>query len=234
MNISARSQTIILWWSLISLIIFAAAFWGLLGMVPPPAPSLTPAEVASFYSDNALQIKLGSVVSSVTSAFLIPFSVVVGFQLARIEEGSPVWSVLAIAGGSLTCIFLVIPPVLWGVAAFTPTRAPELTAMLNEVANISLITTGQFYIFNVVPIVYLGLKAKPDPLNAFPRWLCWLTAFLTVVGEMGILAYLFKTGPLAWDGLLAFWIPFGLYFGWIGFVYHSMFAALKKQGAAAH
>lgn len=232
MKLSAKSQTIILWWSLISLIIYGAAFWGLLGMVPPPAPSLTPAEVGAFYAAHAFQIKLGAVVSSVTSAFLIPFSVVVGFQLSRIEEGPPVWSVLAVAGGSLTCIFLVIPPILWGAAAFTPDRAPELTAIINEIANLSLITTGQFYILNTVPIFYLGLKAKPDPYSAFPRWLCWLTAFLTIIGETGILSFMFRIGPFAWNGLLAFWIPFGVYFTWIGCVYYCLFSALKRQSRA--
>lgn len=198
-------------------------------MVPPPAPSLLPVEVAKFYSDNAWQIKFGSIICSVTSAFLIPFSIVVGFQLARIEKGLPVWSALSAIGGSFTCIFLVIPPVLWGVAAFTPDRAPELTALVNEIANLSLITTGQFYIFNTIPIFYLGLKASPDSGSAFPRWLCWFTIFMTCIGEVGIVSYLFKTGPFAWNGLLSFWIPFAAYFLWIFFVYFSLFKALKKQ-----
>lgn len=232
MKPGAQSQTIILWWSFISLLIFGFAFCKLLGMVPPPPPSLTPAEVASFYTSNAFDIKLGAVIASVTSAFLIPFSVVVGLQLARIENGTPAWSVLAIAGGSLTCIFLVIPPILWGVAAFSSSRSPELTALVNEIANISLVTTGQFYIFNTVPIIYVGLTAKPDPYNPFPRWLCWFTAFMTVIGETGILSYLFKTGPFAWNGLFAFAIPFAAYFLWISIVYYCLFSALRRQAKA--
>lgn len=232
MKHSAQSQTIILWWSFISLLIFIYVFCALFRMVPPLAPSLTPVEVAAFYSTHAFDIKLGAVIASVTSAFLIPFSVVVGFQLARIEEGPPVWSVLAVAGGSLTCIFLVLPPILWGVAAFTPDRAPELTTLINQIANISLVTTGQFFIFNTVPILYVGLKAKADSYNPFPRWLCWLTAFLTIIGEAGVVAYMFKTGPFAWDGLLAFFIPFAVYFIWIGIVYFSMFSALRRQAKA--
>lgn len=232
MKHSAQSQTIILWWSFISLLIFGFVFYALFRMVPPPSPSLTPVEVVAFYSAHAFDIKLGAVIASVTSAFLIPFSVVLGFQLARIEEGSPVWSVLAVIGGSLTCIFLVLPPILWGVAAFTTSRPPELTALVNEIANLSLITTGQFYIFSTVPIIYVGLKAKPDPYNPFPRWVCWLTAFLTIIGETGIVAFMFKTGPFAWDGLLAFFIPFGVYFFWIFALYYLMFSALKRQAKA--
>lgn len=232
MKASIRSQTIILWWSLILLLIFGSAFCGLFGMVPPPPPSWSPAEVASHYAAHAFDFKLGAAISSVSSAFLIPYSVVLGCQLSRIEEGTPVWSILSVVSGSITSIFLVIPPILWGVGAFTSTRSPELTALVNEIANISLITTGQFFFFNTLPITYLGLVAKPDPLSAFPRWLCWYTAFMTVIGETGVLSYLFKTGPFAWDGLFAFYIPFALYFVWVSMVYFHIFSALKRQAKA--
>ena len=53
MKPSAQSQTIILWWSFISLLIFAFVFCGLFRMVPPPSPSLTPVEVASFHLPGA-------------------------------------------------------------------------------------------------------------------------------------------------------------------------------------
>ncbi len=42
---------------------------------------------------------------------------------------------------------LVLPPIYWGVAAFTPTRAPEITAIMHELAMLTFVTTDQYYIF---------------------------------------------------------------------------------------
>ena len=229
MKMSIQSQTILLRWSLVFMIIYGLAFWGLLGMVPPPAPSLTPDQVASFYSEHAFKIKLGAVVTSITSGFMVPWAVVVGFQLARNEDGPPVMSVLSVFGGCLQCLFLVLPCIFWGVAAYTTSRPPEVTALANEIANILLITTGQFYIFSLVPIIYVGLKAKPDPNTAFPRWLCWLAIWVLIIGDTGTVAFMFRTGPFAWNGLFPFWIPFGLYFSWFSILYYCLFSALKKQ-----
>jgi hypothetical protein len=231
-KVSERSQNIILWWSLVFAIIFGYAFYSLLGMVPPPSATLSPADVAAFYAGNASRIKLGAVVASWTSGFMVPFTVVIALQLARLEEGKPVWSVLAFAGGILSSMFLVFPPILWGVAAYTPNRLPEVTAAIHEVAMLTLVTTEQFYIFLFITISVVGLRARPDPNTAFPRWLCWATLFITVFIEVGALAFLFKSGPFSWNGLFIFWLPFGLFFVWLFPTYYHLFGAIKRQAAA--
>src|SRR5262249_9513362 len=86
-RMSARSQTILVWWALIFMAIYAAAFIGLLKMVPPPPATLPPEAVASFYARNALSIRLGAVIASWTSAFAVPLAVVISVQLARLEKG---------------------------------------------------------------------------------------------------------------------------------------------------
>lgn len=226
---SERSQALILWWSLIFTVIYILAFVGLQRMVPLLPPSLPPAEVAAFYSEHAFSMKLGAMITSWTSGFFIPFSLVVGLQLARMEEGKPVWSILAIAAGSLTSLFIVLPSIMWGIAAFTTSRSPEMTATLNEIACLLFTTTCQFYVFLLIPIVYVGLKAKPNPNAAFPRWLSWATMWVVVIAEAGAIGFLFKTGPFAWNGLFVFWLPFGAYFLWLFPMYYCMFRALRRQ-----
>lgn len=233
MSISERSQTIILWWAFIFMVIFGLAWWFLLGMVPPPPVTLTPTEVAAYYTEHAFQIKLGAVIASWTSACMVPFSVVIAFQLARMEEGKPVWAVMSLVSGCLMSMFLVFPPILWGVIAFEPGRMPEITSALNQLANLTLVTTDQFYIFQMVAIWYVGLKAKPDALAAFPRWLCWMNLWIAIIFEVGAPSFMFRTGPFAWNGLFVFWFPFVCFFGWQLVMYYQMFGALKRQAAAA-
>jgi hypothetical protein len=231
--VSEQSQKVILSWGLAFTLIFALIWWFLLRMVPPPAPTLSAADVAAFYTANAYPIKIGAMIASWTSAFMVPFSLVVAFQLARLEEGKPVWSVLCFGGGCLMSMFLVFPPLLWGITAFDPARPVEITSALNQMANLTLVTTDQFYIFQMIPIVVVGLKAKPDANSAFPRWLCWLNLWIALIFEVGAPSFLFKTGPFAWNGLFVFWMPFVCYFGWLGIMFYSMFRALNRQIEAA-
>jgi hypothetical protein len=233
MSISERSQTVILWWALALMVIFGLTWVFLLEMVPTPRPTLTPLEVAAYYTDHAFKIKIGAVIASWTAAFMVPFSLVIAFQLARIEQGKPVWSTLSFGSGCLMSMFLVFPPIIWGVIAFEPSRPPEISSALNQLANLILATTDQYYIFQMIAVWVVSLKAKPDPLSAFPRWLGWANLWFAIIFELGAPAFLFKTGPFAWQGLLVYWIPFASFFTWQLTMYYMMFRALKRQAAAA-
>ena len=228
---SERGQALIIWWALIFMAIFGLAWVFLLQMVPPPSPALPAADIAAFYAENSLKIRLGAMIASWVSAFMVPFSVVVAIQLARLETGLPVWSVLALAGGILMSMFLVFPPVIWGVAAFNPERAPEATVLLNELANLTLVTTDQFYIFQMIAITYVSLNYPADDTSPFPRWLGWFILWVAIAFEVGAFAFLTKTGPFAWDGWIVFWMPFTLFFAWVPLTSFMMLRALKRQRA---
>ena len=209
----------------------------LLYMLPPPDASLSAAEVAAFYRDNAFEIRLGATLASWISAFGVPFAVVVAVQLGRLEgqnnpDGVPVWSILAFAGGILMTMFLVFPPIIWGSAAFTAERAPELTMLLHELGCLTFVTTDQFFIFQMIPMGIVSLRMQHDEHSAFPRWLGYLTLWTALSFEAGALAFMFKSGPFSWDGLLAFWVPLALYGVWITIICGMILRALKRQSAA--
>ena len=226
---SERSQRILVWWAATFMVIFVAAWCLLLHMVPTPPATLTPAEVADFYTRNALSIKLGAMIASWTSAFVVPLVVVVSVQMARLEQGTPVWSITQFAGGILMSIFLVLPPVFWGVAAFNPTRPPEVTAVIHELSLLTLVTTDQFYIFQMVAIAYVSLTQKVDPDSPFPRWFGFFTIWAALMLEAGAFAFLPKTGPFAWNGLFVFWCPFIIFFAWFVMLMALLLRALRLQ-----
>lgn len=231
--LSERSQTIIVWWALSFLTIFGVVWVTLLKMAPPPAPSLPMAEVVAFYTENAFQIKLGAAIAAWTSAFWVPLSVVMSIQMARLEKGVPVWSILAFAGGILSSMFLVFPPIIWGVIAFDPGRAPESTLLLNQLANLTLVTTDQFYIFQMIALTVVSFNQAPDPNSAFPRWYGWANLWIAIIFEVGALGFMFKTGPFAWNGLFVFWFPFVFFFAWLILTAYCMLTAIKRQEKAA-
>src|SRR6266516_5172017 len=212
---SAGAQRVLIWWSIAFMVIYGAVLWGLLRMVPPPRATLSAQQLADFYSRHHASIRVGAVIASFTSAFMLPISVVIGMQMARLERGRPIWSVLSICSGVLMSIFLVLPPLFWGVAAYTQHRAVQSTALMHELAMLTLVTTDPYYVFMWVAIAVFCFRRTSVPYSPFPRWFGYVTAWIALMFEAGAVAFLPRTGPFAWNGLLVFWSPLTLFGIWL-------------------
>jgi hypothetical protein len=225
---SERSQQVLVWWTLVFMTIYGLALLFLLDMVPPPSPKLSAAEIAQWYAERHDQIRIGAVICSYTGAFMVPLVVVLAVQMAR-QEASRVWTLLMISGGVMMTIFLVLPPLFWGVAAFTPSRSPEVTAIMHELGVLTLTTTDQYFIFMWVAIVVICLLPTSVKHSPFPRWFGYFTAWIAMMFEAGALAFLPRTGPFAWNGVLVFWFPLALYGLWLTVTSVMVLRALRRQ-----
>jgi hypothetical protein len=226
---SERSQTILIWWALIFAGIYGAALVFLLDMVPPPSPTLSANAIAHWYAARHTQIRIGAVIAGWTSAFMVPISIVVGVQMARQEGRGKVWSITTIVSGTLMSIFLVLPPLFWGVAAFTPHRDPQVTSIMHELGMLTLTTTDQYYVFMWVAVVVICFIPTAVKHSPFPRWFGYLSAWIAVMFEAGAFAFLPRTGPFAWNGLLVFWFPLVLFGVWIGVMSYLLLTNIKRQ-----
>ncbi len=226
---SERSQSVVVWWALAFTVIYGVALRFLLHMMPPPSAKLSSDQVASFYAEHHDSIRVGAVICGWTSAFMLPLSAVVALQIARQERGRPIWALLTAAGGALMSIFLVLPPLFWGVAAFTPTRDHDVTTALHELGMLTLTTTDQYYVFMWVAVVVTCLVPTNVKHSPFPRWFGFLTAWIATMFEAGALAFIPRTGPFAWNGLLVFWSPLTLFGLWLVVMATLLLKALKAQ-----
>lgn len=231
--LNERVQVVLVWWALISMTIFGASLWVLMQMVTPPSPRLPVAEIAAFYRDNASSIRWGAMITSWTSAFMVPLAIVLAAQMWRFGKGSPVLPFAQLIGGATMSMFLVFPPIIWGIAAFTVDRMPEITATLHEAGALVLVTTDQYYMFQLFAIIVFCFTQPHDPLSPFPRWMGWLSLWAFLIFEVGPLGFMFKSGPFAWDGLIVFWLPFVTFGLWISVMSFLLLGKLKLQKAAA-
>lgn len=226
---SKRAQRILIWWALIFLVIYALVLGLLFDMIPPPRATLSIQQISDWYAQRHTRIRAGAVIASWTSAFMLPLSVVIAVQIGRLERGRRVWSIAAGASGVMSSIFLVLPPLFWGVAAFTPSRDPQATALMHELGMLTLVTTVQYFIFMFVAIIVFCFRTPTIPHSPFPRWFGYFTAWVAVMFEAGPIAFLTRTGPFAWDGLLVFWVPLALIVMWISVVVFLLFTAINQQ-----
>lgn len=231
-TISANAQRFMLWWGFVMMIIFGFSYWLLIDLIPLNPATDTAADVAAFYQENSLSIRIGAVICSWCAAFAIPIYVVLVAHSIRLEKGIPIWSMLQFGGGMMMTIFLVLPPLMWGVAAFSPNRPPEITLAIHELANLTLVTTDQFFIFNMVPLAYLALSRIGHPLNPFPRWYGYYVIWTALMFEAGALGFLPRTGPFAWNGIFVFWIPFSIFGIWMALTLWVLLRAIRREEAA--
>ena len=233
MTFSIRSQIALVWWSLILAIVFGVAFGVFLHMIPPPHASLTADQVQSWYQARDGEIKVGAMIASWTSAFMVPLFLVIGAQMRRGEDGSPVWSLLTMIGGGLTSVLLVIPPIIFGAAAYHADRSADATASLHDLGVLMLVTTDQYFIFPWIAIIVMSLRSEVPTRWPFPRWYGYLNIWLVTLFELGGPAFNFRSGPFSWRGLFAYWSPFGLFGVWILLTTWLLLRALKAQLADA-
>lgn len=113
------------WWSLAFATIYGMAMEFLVHMPPPPPATQTAEQIKQWYLDRAGDIRIGATIASWTSGFLVPFFIVVGAQIARLEGRHRVWSQMANIGGALSSLFLVLPPLSFGVAASPRVGTPK-------------------------------------------------------------------------------------------------------------
>jgi hypothetical protein len=154
--------------------------------------------------------------------------------MQRIDKGVPLLATAQVIGGAMMSMFLVFPPIIYGVAAFTADRAPEITSTLHEIGSLVLVTTDQYYMFQLFAIIYFCLTRPQDDLSPFPRWLGWLTLWAGIIYEVGPIGFMFKRGPFAWDGIIVFWMPLVTFCIWVTVMSVLLLQKIKLQRAASN
>ena len=157
---SQHAQRILIWWSVAFLAIYVLALAFLFDMVPPPRATMSAQQIADWYAHRHTRI-VSVRRDLMDERVRASASVVVAVQLARVEGGRRVWSILTGASGVMTSIFLVLPPLFWGVAAYTPSRDPQVTAVMHELGMLTFVAVVPYFIFMWVAIaVFCFRKSK--------------------------------------------------------------------------
>lgn len=198
--------------------VFCAAAFGagllLAGFVPPPSPSLTTAEIAVYYRENANAIRGGMVLGLFGMAGWTAFVGVISAQMQRMRTGSDLPALLQLGAGSIGILTVMLPIMIFAAAAFRPERDPALTELLNDLGWLIIIPAFPTFIAQFGAIAMGALLDRSDT-PVFPRWAAYFNIWASLLFIPGALAYFFRSGPFAWDGLFDFWLAAGAFFAWL-------------------
>ena len=198
--------------------VFSAVFIGtgllLAGFVPPPAPSLSAEEIAALYRMNAGAIRAGMILALTGIAGYAALVGVISAQMRRMQCASRLPSYLQLAAGSIGILTVMFPLMIFGVTAFRPEREAAMTQLLNDLGWLIIIPAFPTFIAQFGGIA-CGILQDRSASAVYPRWAAYLNVWVAILFIPGAFSYMFRTGPFAWNGLLAFWLAASAFFAWL-------------------
>jgi hypothetical protein len=198
-------ELILLWTLPVVALIWVSAFFLFPGFLHPMSPNLSAEEVASFYRDETARIRYSMILFNWFGVGLIPIVIMLAMQIRRMAFRTPIltYCLISCAAGP-PCLFL-IADMFWLLGAFRPDRAPELTQLFNDLAWITFTVLSPWLIAQCL-LVALAIFWDRQERTVFRPWVAYFNLLIAAALAPAAFTALASDGPLAWDGLLSFWV----------------------------
>ena len=200
-------EVILLWTLPVVVLIWASVFFLFPGFLPPMSPTMSADQVAAFYRDpeNLPRIRYSMIVFNWFCVGLIPILALIALQIRRMAHRTPIFSYSIIACAACVPTTFLMASLFWLLAAFRPERDPQLILLFNDMAWVTSSSQVGFLIAQSVLLalaIFLDRQARP----VFKPWVAHFNLLVAVVMVPACFVGLAMEGPIAWDGILTFWV----------------------------
>jgi hypothetical protein len=187
-------------------------FGWLMGYVPPPRAATPPERILVFVQEHQTSILIGSVVCTFFWSFWVTWAAPLIIYIQRMERAPLLtYASLANVGGGAAVITTIA--VSWTVMAYRAENALIVQAFNDLGFFLFLYTWPPFAIWMFIIAIAILRDINPEP--TFPRWVAFYNVWAGILMAPASLMGLFKNGPFAYDGLLAFWLVAIDFFLWM-------------------
>ncbi len=229
-GLQLRMQRISAWCGFVLLVGFLVAF-GIGHLLTALSPTATPDQIVDFLDKHGKGILLATSLIVLAVPFEYPFVVVTSVQMRRIEGGWGILSIIQILTGVVAPIGFFFPLSILAAAAYRPhLHSPDVLSAMSDIFWLMYVGNACIFVLQVWSIGMAALvdkRAKP----VFPRWFGWLNIVLGILLIPGAFIFLTKTGPFAWNGLLASGLPSIAYLIWKVSTPVLLLRAIKSEAA---
>jgi hypothetical protein len=199
------------------------------GFLPvPPGANLSAAQIAEFYSSNTSMIRIGLLLINIAMCFFAPMIALTTDQMLRINNAPRVLAHLQAIAGAAVVVFASAGPMFMNIAAFRPGRAPEITQALNDIGWILFIAPITVFLLQQFPIAVAVLMDSAEQ-PVFPRWVGYLNIWVPLSFLPAFLVYFAKSGPVAWQGVLVFYLGLATFGAWVIGMTYALVRATGRQ-----
>lgn len=221
------------WAGVVMLALFLVTFILIAGLVPPLSPTASAHEIARFLIEHKLRVRLGIALTLLAACVALPFLSVICLRVRRVEG---TWGVLAVTEIFAGVVFVpgfLFPLMVLAAAAFRPEERPvEITQALDDVFWLMFVGIVGTLIVQAVVLAIAAFVDRTEP-PTFPRWFGYFNIWFAILAAPGGAVMIFNDGPLAWNGVFAFWMPLVVFGAWLIALTLVMSRSIKAEQAAA-
>ena len=203
----------------------AVAFYGLYTVVfflltrtqPPGQPWYDPHQAVRWFADRHTGLLVGFALIFVLGGFSATSLALITYSIRRMSVSRAfaysyliLYAIAAIPGFMFICVAMT-------VGAMRPDRSPAVQQWLYDLGFLSF--SGTMGVFLVGSLIWMTAILL-DRNRVFPTWFGYLNLCNALTEVVIAPSWIFKTGVLAWNGAIAWWIDvavFGMYTG--AFIY---------------
>lgn len=234
-SVNHRLQLICVWSAPVFVVVYGTFMLNVAGFIPPISPLLTPEQLGELFAHDRFRIRLGQIGMMVTSTLLFPYFAVISAQIRRIElarpGNSPVLAPMQFGAGTLLVVYFQLCSMVWLIASYREDLDIGTLRLLNDGAWLMFVMVFAGYVLQLLCVAIAGFADKSaDPV--WPRWAAYLNLWVAIGPPFGGIAVFFKTGPFAWNGVLGFYLPVGVFLIWLVAMTTLMHKGIKRQASA--
>lgn len=200
------------WSGLVLVLMTVIGFGWLMHMVPPPSPSDARQDTLRWVSGHQTSILIGAALVTFFWSFWVTWAAPIVLYIRRMERVPLLtFATLANVGGGAAVITTIA--VAWTVMAFRAEDGTVVQAFNDLGFFLFLYTWPPFGILMVIIAIAIFRDVNAEPI--FPRWVAYYNIYAAIGMAPASFMGLFKTGPLAYNGILAFWVVAVDFFVWM-------------------
>ncbi|MBQ6585889.1 MAG: hypothetical protein IJH83_03665 [Coriobacteriales bacterium] len=227
-----KTERAALWCGIVFCVLVGIFWFGVAHFYWPVPADATAQETLQYYIDHGFAVRLGCAIGFIVAgAVICPCSTEYAYFLADIEGERPIWSIQGALGGIIIGFIVFMNGCIWCACGYRDWMSAELIQFMNDFSWFAFLCGVPFLVLQMIPAGIVILKDKAaNPL--LPRWLGWFSIFggLETCGAMGPI--FFQSGPFAYHGVLAFYLPAATWLVWYIIVCLYMMQGLKRRTAA--
>jgi hypothetical protein len=198
------------------------------GWLPPVTPSTTGDQLVSLFATHRMRIRIGMTIFALASMFWWPFSAAVSMQMKRIEGQFAILSKIQMAAAAGITLITLFSAYFWLVAAYRPETPAGVIQIFSDYAWLTFVGCYPPGLMQSL-VIALCILTDKNATKVYPRWVGYANLLISVIYLPGGMAPFFHNGPLAWNGIITFWVVAVAFFSYIIMMWWMTVKAIKQQ-----